>query len=63
MRNSDYRDTPEYRASAGFPIAVILLSMFGIVAYLILGGKLISGTHEQARVYVPLQTAAISPMP
>jgi hypothetical protein len=45
---------PEYRAATGFPIAVILLSIFAIGGYLISGGVLTENSHPQARVYVPL---------
>jgi hypothetical protein len=59
MRNSDFSDTPEYRAATGFPIAVILLSIFGIAGYLVAGGALTENSHPQARVYVPLAAAAV----
>jgi hypothetical protein len=60
MRNSDFTDMPEYRAATGFPIAVILLSIFGIAGYLVAGGVLTENSHSQARVYVPLAAAVTS---
>ncbi|PZM08606.1 hypothetical protein [Rhizobium tubonense] len=59
MPNQDFRDVPEYRAATGFPIAVILLSIFGIFGHLVAGGVLTEKSHLQARVYVPLATATM----
>ena len=59
MRNQDYRDMPEYKAATGFPITVILLSMFVIAGYLVAGGVLTENSHPQARVYVPLASATV----
>jgi hypothetical protein len=53
MRNQDFRDMPEYRTATGFPITVILLSIFAIGGYLVAGGVLTGNSHPQARVYVP----------
>jgi hypothetical protein len=60
MRNQDFRDAPEYRAATGFPLAVILLSIFGIAGYLVAGGVLTENSHQLARVYVPLAVATAS---
>lgn len=52
MIGKDYRG-PEYHASTGLPVAILLLSVFAISAYLFLAGSLTSEQHATARVYLP----------
>ncbi|MDK1373373.1 MULTISPECIES: hypothetical protein [unclassified Sinorhizobium] len=52
MIGKDYRG-PEYHASTGLPVAILLLSVLGISAYLFLAGSLTSEEHAVAKVYLP----------
>ncbi|MBB4188046.1 hypothetical protein [Sinorhizobium terangae] len=52
MVGKDYRG-PEYHASSGLPVAILVLSVLGITAYLLLAGSLTSEEHASARVYLP----------
>ena len=60
MRNQDFKDLPEYRAATAFPLAVLLLSVFGVVAYLVTGSALTENWHPEARGYVSPQSVAMS---
>jgi hypothetical protein len=55
MKHSS-RDQSESNVSAGFPLAVIFLSIIGILAYLAVNGELYDNPHREARVFVPLQS-------
>ncbi|OHV78187.1 hypothetical protein [Ensifer sp. LCM 4579] len=52
MNFRDYHDPPERNASTAFPIAVILLSMGVILAYLAIGGAW-SENRTDSAVYTP----------
>lgn len=59
MRNQDFKDLPEYRAATAFPLAVILLSIFGVVAYLVTGTAIIQDWHPEAHSYLSPQSIAM----
>lgn len=44
---------PEHGASAAFPVSILLLTVCGISAYLLLEGSLNSGERVGSKVYFP----------
>ncbi|MDK1386832.1 hypothetical protein ILFOPFJJ_04904 [Ensifer psoraleae] len=52
MAGKDYRG-PEYHASTGLPVSILLLSAVAISGYLLLAGSLTSEEHAAAKVYLP----------
>ncbi|MCA1440334.1 hypothetical protein I6F07_08935 [Ensifer sp. IC4062] len=52
MIGKDYRG-PEYHASTGLPVAILLLSVLAISAYLFFAGSLSNEQHAAAKVYLP----------
>ncbi|PDT82920.1 hypothetical protein CO676_15205 [Sinorhizobium sp. BJ1] len=45
---------PEYHASAALPVSILLLTVLGISAYLLIGGKLHNGEQVGSKVYLPV---------
>lgn len=52
MVTHDHSNMPERRATAAFPIGLILLAMCAIFAYLAIGGALLESETETV-VYTP----------
>ncbi|PII37990.1 membrane protein [Sinorhizobium meliloti CCBAU 01290] len=52
MTGWNYQE-PEHHASTGLPISILLLSVLGISAYLLVGGSLTGGERVGSKVYLP----------
>lgn len=44
---------PDHRSSAGLPVSILLLSILGISAYLLVEGSLLDGKRVGSKVYLP----------
>ncbi|WEX86141.1 hypothetical protein PZN02_002400 [Sinorhizobium garamanticum] len=53
----DIYGQPERRASTGLPLGIMLLSMFALTAYLLVGGALLDDKNQDVVVYVPQASA------
>ncbi|MCA1440009.1 hypothetical protein I6F07_07170 [Ensifer sp. IC4062] len=60
MHERDIDGQPERSASTGLPVGIMLLSMFGITAYLLVGGALLDDKNQDVVVYVP-QAPTLNP--
>ncbi|VTZ65372.1 conserved hypothetical protein [Sinorhizobium medicae] len=45
---------PEYHASAGLPVSILLLSVLAISGYLLVGGTSSHVEQEGSKVYLPV---------
>ncbi|YCI06274.1 hypothetical protein M1D34_30135 (plasmid) [Ensifer sp. D2-11] len=52
MTGWNYQE-PEHHASTGLPVSILLLSVLGISAYLLVGGSL-TGERAGSKVYLPV---------
>lgn len=46
---------PEYHASAGLPVSILLLSVLAISGYLLVGGSFGGAEHAGSKVYLPVE--------
>ncbi|MQW86925.1 hypothetical protein [Sinorhizobium saheli] len=53
MYNRNRYGQPERKASAGAPLAIALLAMLAIAAYLLVGGALLDNRGRDVAVYLP----------
>jgi hypothetical protein len=53
MTGWNYQE-PEHHASTGLPVSILLLSVLGISAYLLIGGSLSGGERAGSKVYLPV---------
>jgi hypothetical protein len=45
---------PDHRSSAGLPVSILLLSILGITAYLLVEGSLLDRKRDGSKVYLPV---------
>ncbi|AEG57117.1 hypothetical protein [Sinorhizobium meliloti] len=53
MTRWNYQE-PEHHVSTGLPVSILLLSVLGISAYLLVGNSLTGGEHVGSKVYLPV---------
>jgi hypothetical protein len=58
MTGWNYQE-PEHHASTGLPISILLLSVLGISAYLLVGGSLSGGERAGSKVYLPVAQSQV----